>query len=174
MSERTPEPQGAHRPWIGWMIAVLAGSFAWLRCRRSGACAPAAGAWPGPPQWSSDGTMTNVADAVAFVASTNPCWRHYPVASALAVIGTDPATQAPQPAVLIESGPSAGSGEVDVRLTFEVTDDDSVAGVRYLFTFVDEAVLGGSPGHFRLGAGLRETRCLPGRGHQDWSTELCT
>jgi hypothetical protein len=174
MSDDTPRRPSTTAAGLA-ATGVTAGLLAWL-CRRrraTGGCEPTVGAWPGPPQWSADGMLTNAAAFVAFVTAQAPCWRHYPIASALAVIGVDPRSADPEDAVLVESGPSAGSGEVDVRLTYEVHDDDSVAGIRYLLTFADEAFLGGTPGVFRLVAGLREVRCLPGRGQQDWGTDLC-
>jgi hypothetical protein len=173
--DTTRIPTASAAAGVAGAAGLTAGILAWL-CRRrraAGGCDPTVGAWPGPPQWSSDGMLTNVAAFVAFVTAEEPCWRGYPIASALAVIGVDPGSAYPEDPVLVESGPSAGSGEVDVRLTYEVTDDDSVAGIRYLLTFVDEAFLGGTAGVYRLVAGLRELRCLPGRGQQDWGTDLC-
>jgi hypothetical protein len=166
-------------------VAVL---LAWLRRRRReqppgdgddgtgaepGCCTPDVGAWPGPPDWAEDGRLTNVAGFTSFVTAQDPCWRHYPVSSALAVIGSDPASTAPQQTVTVDRAPSAGSGEVEVTLTFEVEKDDSVRGVRYRLTFVDEGFTGGTAGSFRLLDGVREVRCQPGRGQQDWGTALC-
>lgn len=108
-----------------------------------------------------------------FVEDRRPCWRHYPVASAFAIIGIDPTGDAPMDTVAVDRAPSAGSGEVDVTLTYDVEGDDSVAAIRYRFTFVDEAFVGGSSGTHRLVHGLREFRCQPGRGQTDWGPELC-
>jgi len=56
---------------------------------------------------------------------------------------------------------------------FEHEGDDSVAATRYRFTFVDEAVVGGTPSVYRLLEGVREFRCQPGRGQTDWGPDLC-
>jgi hypothetical protein len=139
----------------------------------TGCCTPDVGAWSGQPAWASDGRLTNVASFVAFVVAEDPCWRFYPVTSALALVGTDPASQAPEQTVIVDSAPSAGSGEVDVTLTYEGVKDDSVAAMRYRLTFEDEAFSNGTAGAFKLVAGMREVRCQPGRGQQDWGTDLC-
>lgn len=144
-----------------------------LRRLRRRCCDASVGAWADDPSWGADGRMTNVAAFVGFVEDRRPCWRHYPVSSALAVVGIDPGSDAPMAPVTVERAPSAGSGEVDVTLVFEHEGDDSVAATRYRFTFVDEGYVGGTSGELRLLEGVREFRCQPGRGHTDWGTELC-
>ncbi len=149
------------------LIALLR----WLRRRRC--CDPSAGAFDAGPTWSDTGQMTNVDVFQAFVDDKEPCWRHYPVAAALAIVGFDPHGDPLLAPVTVEQAPSAGSGEVDVTLVFDHEGDDAVAATRYRFTFVDEAFTGGTAGRYRLLAGLREFRCQPGRGHTDWGPELC-
>ncbi len=120
--------------------------------------------------------MRNVQAFVDFVDDRDPCWRHYPIASALAVLGEDPGGASPL-RLRIDVGLGGGSGEVSVRISplwsGEDGADDSVAAVRYTFTLADEAVLGGTPDQYRLLAGLREVRCQPGRGHTRWGTRPC-
>ncbi|MFV0252658.1 MAG: hypothetical protein ACK5H2_04910 [Beutenbergiaceae bacterium] len=153
---------------------VGAALFAWIcRRRRKPCCTGGSVLWAGEPQWSADGMMTNVSEANTFLDAETPCYQHYPESVAQALLGMDPVGSAPQPEFRLEYGPSAGSGEVDVRITIEHDDDDSVAATRYLLTFVDGAVTGGASGVFRLVAGLREFRCQPGRGHADWDTTPC-
>jgi hypothetical protein len=139
-------------------------------------CAAGVAGWPGPVRWGTAGQMRNVQAFVDFADDRDPCWRHYPVASALAVLGEDPGGDSPL-RLRIEVDTGGGSGEVSVRLrplqSGEAGADDSVAAVRYTFTFGDEAVLGGPPGQYRLLAGLRELRCHPGRGHTRWGTRPC-
>lgn len=152
----------------------IAAAVAALRRRKAQPCCdPAVGEWSGHPSWADDGTMANVDTLVAFVDATKPCWRHYPPAMALAIIGFDPRAQDPMEPVVVDRAPSAGSGEIDLTLTFEHVGDDSVAATRYRFTFVDEAVVDGSPGVFRLLAAVREFRCHQGRGQTDWGPQLC-
>ena len=116
--------------------------------------------------------MSNVAVFNGFVDDNKPCWRHYPIDAAFAILGIDPTDDAPTTPAQVQRGPGAGSGEVDVTLVFEEADD-SVAATRYRFTFVDEGYTGGHDGVFRLIEGMREFRCQPGRGHEDWGTTPC-
>ena len=46
--------------------------------------------------------------------------------------------------------------------------DDSVAGFRYRFDIVNQN------GQWTITRAGRQFRCQPGRGHQDWSIELCS
>ncbi|PSN11090.1 hypothetical protein C7271_25065 [filamentous cyanobacterium CCP5] len=66
-------------------------------------------------------------------------------------------------AELIETTP----GEPVVLFTQTGLADDSVEGIRYRIEFVPEGDL------WRINWVGRQTRCYPGRGPQDWSTELC-
>ena len=142
------------------------------RCLRR-CCDASIGAWTDVPARGSDGSMTNVDAFRTFVEDQRPCWRHYPLAAAFAILGIDPSGDAPIEPTIVERAPSAGSGEVDVTLVFEHEGDDSTAATRYRFTFVDEAFVGGTAGVFRLLEGMREFRCHPGRGQTDWGPELC-
>lgn len=155
-------------------LAGLAGFVAALvrRCRRRG-CDPSVRAWTVAPSWGPDGRMTNVDSFRTFVEEKRPCWRHYPPAAALAIVGIDPRGDEPLEPVIVQRAPSVGSGEVDITLVFEHEGDDSVAATRYRFTFVDEAFLGGPPAVFRLLEGVREFRCQPGRGQTDWGPARC-
>jgi hypothetical protein len=151
---------------IALLLAIL------CRRRRTG-CDGSVGAWDDSPSWGGDGRMTNVDGFTTFVDDRSPCWRYDAISSALAVLGIDPGSDGPAGPVLLERAPSAGSGEVDITLTYEIEDDDSVVGRRYRFTFVDEVFTGGTAGIWRLLEGLREFRCQPGRGQTDWGTDLC-
>lgn len=139
----------------------------WARC-----CDPDVGAWDASPAWASSGHMTNVAALNAFVEDHGPCWQHHPVSAALAILGVDPTSDAPTTPAQVERAPGAGSGEVDVRVVYEEADD-SMAATRSRFTFVDEGYTGGEAGVLRLIEGMREFRCQPGRGHEDWGTTPC-
>lgn len=152
------------------LLGLIAAIF--RRWRRA-CCDPAVGGWTEDPAWSADGLLGNVGAFNDFVAETRPCWRHDAISAALAALGIDPSGDAPMDTVVVSRAPSAGSGEVDVTLVYEVEGDDSVAGIRYRFTFVDEAFVGGTAGVYRLVEGRREFRCQPGRGQTDWGPELC-
>jgi hypothetical protein len=61
-----------------------------------------------------------------------------------------------------------GAANATVTVTIEHLADDSIAAVRYALRFEDfgdDAI--------RLAAGSWSQRCQPGRGHQDFTTELC-
>ena len=61
-----------------------------------------------------------------------------------------------------------GAANATVTVTIEHLADDSIAAVRYAMRFEDfgdDAI--------RLAAGSWSQRCQPGRGHQDFATELC-
>ena len=61
-----------------------------------------------------------------------------------------------------------GAANATVTVTIDNLADDSIAAVRYELRFEDfgnDAI--------RLAAGSWSQRCQPGRGHQDFSTELC-
>lgn len=153
---------------LGGVLAGLWGYWRfWWRC-----CDPDVGAWGASPAWSSTGHMTNVTALNDFVEDHDPCWRHYPIDAAFAILGVDPTGDAPTTPARVERAPGAGSGEVDVSLVYEEADD-SVAATRYRFTFLDEGATGGSDGVFRLAQGMREFRCHPGRGHEDWGPTPC-
>ena len=67
-------------------------------------------------------------------------------------------------AVLIERDPNRPV----VVLTQTGLPDDSVEGIRYRIEFTPEGDL------WRISWVGRQTRCYPGRGHQDWSAEICS
>ncbi len=61
-----------------------------------------------------------------------------------------------------------GAANATVTITIENLADDSIAAVRYVLRFEDfgnDAI--------RLAAGSWSQRCQPGRGQQDFSTDLC-
>lgn len=156
--------------WAGGIAALV---LALLRRRRRRCCDPSVGGWTATPAWDGDGRMSNASGFRSFVAQQRPCWRYDAVSGALAILGVDPGGDAPTGPITVERAPSAGSGEIAVTLTYDHGGDDSVAAIRYQFVFVDEAVVGGTPGALLLLEGRREFRCQPGRGHTDWGTHLC-
>lgn len=161
--------------WWKRLLAAsgLAGLLAAL-CKRKGRCCRSGTVrWLNSPDWATDGSLANIASFNTHLANARPCYRHYPESAAQAILGMDPAGGSPQAPFTLAYGPSAGSGETDVTITFESLEDDSVAATRYRFTFVDEGFVGGTAGEHRLLHGLREFRCQPGRGHTDWGTDLC-
>lgn len=150
----------------------LARLVAWVAGRRR-CCVSGNVQWPDTPVWAADGALANVASFNSFVDTERPCYRHYPEAAAQIVLGMDPSGSRPQEAFVLAYHPGAGSGETDVVIILEIDGDDSVAAERYVLTFVDEIVVGGTPGVHRLVYGTRQFRCHPGRGQQNWATTPC-
>jgi hypothetical protein len=61
-----------------------------------------------------------------------------------------------------------GAANATVTVTIEGIADDSIAAVRYVLGFEDygnDAI--------RLATGSWSQRCQPGRGHEDFTAELC-
>ena len=61
-----------------------------------------------------------------------------------------------------------GAANATVTVTIEDLADDSIDAVRYVMRFEDfgdDAI--------RLATGSWSQRCQPGRGHQDFATDLC-
>jgi hypothetical protein len=61
-----------------------------------------------------------------------------------------------------------GAANATVTVTIDNLADDSIAAVRYVLRFEDHG-----DDAIRLAAGSWSQRCQPGRGHQDFTTELC-
>jgi D-alanyl-D-alanine carboxypeptidase/Putative peptidoglycan binding domain len=61
-----------------------------------------------------------------------------------------------------------GAANATVTVTIEHLADDSVAAVRYVLVFEDSG-----DDAIGLASGSWSQRCQPGRGHQDFSTDLC-
>ncbi len=97
--------------------------------------------------------------------------------------GSDPSTIALNAFGNIES--EGGSRKVEVaypqpgRAVVTITQtgvaDDSVGAIRYRveLTTVGRSLLVKSPPPWQIEWAGSQVKCWPGRGHQDWSTELC-
>ena len=103
------------------------------------------------------------------------------IADANALVGNDPKVIARQAFRNTES--ERGSPEVSVdypqsdRAVVTITQvgvaDDSVHGIRYRAEFAPTSELTPTGKQWKLVWAGSQVKCQSGRGHQDWSTELC-
>lgn len=121
--------------------------------------------WAGPPRERPDGTI-DVAAFVAHTADSDEPWTRSPLLAATEFLRLDSRT-AQTTAVVATTGPE-GTGPTTVTATLDRVLDDSIRAKRYELDFV-----AASGGKIRLRAARWTQQCWPGRGHQDFSTELC-
>jgi hypothetical protein len=119
--------------------------------------------WPGQLDVDTNTGRVSAPGFNRFVEMERPEWSRDPRETARMLV--EPVME---PERLEVSSPRADGGRTVVTATISNFMDDSVFAVRYEFTFVtgDDGLLG-----FERGQWLQ--RCQPGRGHQDFSRELC-
>ena len=121
--------------------------------------------WTAHPQQLPDGTVP-VAEFNAYLDAHSSVARD-PKALALTFTQLDPPPTEPPNAVSVEEHPRAdGTQQVVV---FVLLADDSVAQVRYDLSFA-----GRNDGTWRLLSASWSQRCQLHRGHQEFSSALCT
>ena len=120
--------------------------------------------WPGPPRERPDGTM-GVAAFAEHTADSDDAWTRSPLLAAAEFLRLDRAS-AQTTAVVATTGPE-GTGPTTVTATLDRVLDDSVRAKRYELDFVRNG------DKVRLLAARWTQQCWPGRGHQDFTTELC-
>lgn len=121
--------------------------------------------WEGP-QLSGSGTPDTKAFN-RFLAERRPPWAAQ--AETAAAVALAPIPEGEGTTRSVKSAREAGRpGRVVVTVIDDRLPDDSVRAQRYRLTFVAEP---GGP--LRLEGVLVDWRCWEGRGHQDYSTELC-
>jgi hypothetical protein len=142
------------------LVATAAASLALAGCGGGGD----AERWAGPPREQPDGTI----DVLAFaehVSDSDEPWAASPLLAAAEFLRLDRST-AQTTAVVATTGPE-GTGPTTVTATLDRMLDDSVRAKRYELDFVRAG------DKVRLRAARWTQQCWPGRGHQDFSTELC-
>jgi hypothetical protein len=142
------------------LAAVVAASLAAVGCGGGGEPER----WAGPPPERPGGTL-DVTGFVAHAAGSDEPWTEAPLLAAAEYLRLDRST-ARTTALVATTGPE-GTGPTTVTATLDRLLDDSVRAKRYDLVFA------------RDGDGVRLTsarwtqQCWPGRGHQDFTTELC-
>jgi hypothetical protein len=120
--------------------------------------------WPGPPDPAADGTVA-VDGFVEYTGDVDENWEGSAAMSAAEFLRLDERTVV---RTTIEGTASAeGAGPETVVVTFDGLLDDSVRAERWTLTFSADGET------YRLDDAQRTQRCQPGRGHQDFSPELC-
>lgn len=138
---------------VSLAIVVLAG------CGKSGAAA-----WAGPPDPGSDGEVA-VEDFAAYQQDVDERWEGSAAMAAAEFLRLDERTAA---TTTIEGRASAeGAGPETVTVTLDGLLDDSVRTERWTLTFEPDGE------NYVLTEAAWAQRCQAGRGHQDFSPELC-
>lgn len=120
--------------------------------------------WGGPPKPEASGVVS-VDGFAAYQREVDERWERSAAMAAGEFLRLDERTAA---RTTIEGKASAeGSGPQTVVVTLDGLLDDSIRAERWTLGF-DEA-----DGVYTLTAALREQRCQPGRGHQDFSADDC-
>jgi hypothetical protein len=128
---------------------------------------PSTQAAPPVPQ-PEDGTGSlPVSDFNAFLDRTRPAFATSALRTAIEFANVGEG-RAASTSVEVEEGAEGSSGEASVTLTRDGLADDSVRAVRYV-VILDRR----GDGTWRLRSARRLQRCHQGRGHQDFSPQLC-
>jgi hypothetical protein len=126
--------------------------------------------WEGPPPPDESGVIS-VTEFTEYQDATDPAWADSPARIALEFLDlgdpSDPDQGAFTTTVVQEASPEGGE-QAEVTVTLEGLLDDSVQAIRYALKFQKDA-----DGAWRLASATWAQRCAPGRGHQDFSLELC-
>jgi hypothetical protein len=120
-----------------------------------------------PAPRSGTGSLP-VADFNAFLEETQPAFATSALRTALEFVNVGEG-QAASTSVEVEEGAEGNSGEASVVVTREGLADDSVRAVRYVIVLDRDG-----NGMWSLRSAKRLQRCHEGRGHQDFSPQLCS
>jgi hypothetical protein len=121
--------------------------------------------WGGPPEPGAGGVVS--ADGFAgFQDEVDEEWERSPAMAAGVFLRLDERT-ATRTTIAAQAGPE-GLGPQTVVVTLDGLGDDSVRSERWTLGFTE------ADGLYTLTAALREQRCQPGRGHQEFSAADCT
>lgn len=120
--------------------------------------------WAGPPGPGTGGTVA-VEDFAAYEQDVDERWERSAAMAAAEFLRLDERTAA---ATTIEGRASAeGAGPETVTVTLDGLLDDSVRAERWTLTFTPEGE------NYVLTGATWAQRCQSGRGHQDFSSDLC-
>jgi hypothetical protein len=120
--------------------------------------------WGGPPKPEAGGVVS-VDGFAAYQREVDEHWERSAAMAAGEFLRLDERTAA---RTTIEGKASAeGSGPQTVVVTLDGLLDDSIRAERWTLGFEEDV------GVYILTAALREQRCQPARGHQDFSADDC-
>ena len=120
--------------------------------------------WAGPPDPAADGTVA-VDGFVEYAQGVEEDWEGSAAMSAGEFLRLDERSAA---RTTIEATASPeGTGPETVVVTLDGLADDSVRAERWTLRLEPDGDV------FTLTEARRDQRCQPGRGHQDFSPELC-
>ena len=120
--------------------------------------------WPGPPDPAADGTVA-VDGFNTYAESVDASWEGSAALAAGEFLRLDERTAA---RTTIEATASPeGTGPETVVVTLDGLADDSVRAERWTLRLEPDGDV------FTLTEARWAQRCQPGRGHQDFSPELC-
>ena len=123
---------------------------------------------PPVPQPESRTGSLPVAEFNAFLDKTRPAFATSALRTALEFANVGEG-QAASTSVEVEEGVEGNSGEASVTVTRDGLADDSIRAVRYVVILERNG-----DGTWRVRSAKRLQRCHQGRGHQDFSPQLCT
>jgi hypothetical protein len=121
--------------------------------------------WAGPPEAGEAGGVS-VDGFASFQGSVDEAWERSPAMAAGEFLRLDERTAA-RTTIDAQAETGEGTGTQTVIVTLDGLPDDSVRAERWTLGFEPEGEI------YVLAAALREQRCQPGRGHQDFSAEPC-
>jgi hypothetical protein len=121
--------------------------------------------WAGPPEAGEAGGVS-VNGFASFQGSVDEPWERSPALAAGEFLRLDERTAA---RTTIDARAESGEGTAPqtVVVTLDGLADDSVRAERWTLGFEPEGEI------YVLTAALRELRCRPGRGHDDFSAAPC-
>ena len=120
--------------------------------------------WGGPPEPGAGGVVS-VDGFAAYQREVDEHWERSAAMAATEFLRLDERMAA---RTTIGGKASAeGTGPQTIVVTLDGLLDDSIRAERWTLAFDEEE------GVYTLTAALREQRCQPGRGHQDFSAEEC-
>jgi hypothetical protein len=120
-----------------------------------------------PAPKSGSGSLP-VADFNAFLERTQPAFATSALRTAIEFANAGHG-QAAKTSVIASEGAEGNSDEASVTVTREGVADDSIRAVRYVILLDRNGA-----GTWSVRSARRLQRCHEGRGHQDFSPQLCT
>lgn len=120
--------------------------------------------WGGPPKPNAGGIVSTEGFA-AFQGNVDELWERSAAMAAAEFLRLDERTA--QRTTIVGDAPAEGIGSQTVTVTLEGLLDDSIRAERWSLAFEQDGET------YQLATALREQRCQPNRGHQNFSADDC-